>query len=269
MPFNIKRHYVDVIYEVCSSLSKEKSYKISNTYAFILLKLIHYSKSKKCKNGYIYYSNDSIAKHTKILESTIEKAIPKLAKIGFITLSHTYFTGANKPKTFRTITINWDFLEKIYHEMDKPAESEDDSTNEYVDFVEDLGISAKEKSDEINDSEKAILNNHERFKNIDFNDYDIYGKEVKKDEIIDRVHEIFEELPKDSEIISGNEKLDYTLVRSEISEAYIDLMKGNYTNYMKFSNMEGKELLKKNSFKNYIEKRNIIAHIESLFYNSN
>jgi len=109
----IKQTYSDALYWATSNQSKTNDYHLTRTEEAILRKLIHYSS----RNEKITYSNKLISKHTFIDETQVEKAIPRLTKIGYLkTISFAISEGGKVVKR-RTININWEFLEKISKEV--------------------------------------------------------------------------------------------------------------------------------------------------------
>ena len=109
----IKQTYSDAMYWATSNQSKTNDYHLTRTEEAILRKLIHYST----RNEKITYSNRLVAKHTFIDETQVEKAIPRLTKIGYLkTISFTINDGGKIVKR-RTINVNWEFLERISNEI--------------------------------------------------------------------------------------------------------------------------------------------------------
>ena len=122
---SIKQIYSDALYWATSNKSKTTDYHLTRTKEAILRKLIHYST----RNEKITYSNKLIAQHTFIDETQVEKAIPRLTKIGYLkTICFTISEGGKVVKR-RTININWEFLEKISKEI--PQSELSDTENEF------------------------------------------------------------------------------------------------------------------------------------------
>jgi len=126
---SIRNKYSDALYWATSTQTKDKGYHLTRTQEAILRKLIHYSKPNKPK---ITYSNKIIAQHTYLGEETIRKAIPILAKKGFLsTANHKIFDGEFKER--RTIYIKWDFIEWVLSQI--PAQ---EASEEAVTEIEDV-----------------------------------------------------------------------------------------------------------------------------------
>jgi len=117
--YSIKSTYSDALYWATSTQSKDKGYHLTRTQEAILRKLIHYAHSHEK----ITYSNVIIAQHTFSGEETIRKAIPELAKKGYISKAIIKIVDSGKFITRRTILIKWDFLETVLANVPKQEET--------------------------------------------------------------------------------------------------------------------------------------------------
>jgi hypothetical protein len=126
--------YSDVLYWATSTQSKDNGYHITRTQEAILRKLIHYSRS----NEKITYSNEIIAEHTFMGEETIRKAIPEIAKKGFISTAVSKIFDSGEFKTRRTIYIKWDFIESVLVDVPKKEDTSNVTTSTSTSLNENL-----------------------------------------------------------------------------------------------------------------------------------
>lgn len=135
---SIKNTYSDALYWATSTQTKNEGYHLTRTEEPILRKLIHYSRSKETnrKSESITYSNTIIAKHTYMGEETIRKAIPRIAKKGWISTAAIKIVNGGEIKTRRTIFIKWDFIQNVLDNIPKEKVTEDSKTLE--DNVQEL-----------------------------------------------------------------------------------------------------------------------------------
>jgi hypothetical protein len=123
MNVKINENYSDVLYWVISPMTKDKEYHLTYTQEAILRKLIHYEKSSK----FINYTNETIYSHTYVSVENLKKIIPKLNRLGFISISNKKHLDNGEFKTSRTITINWNFINNISAELPKKSSKNKES----------------------------------------------------------------------------------------------------------------------------------------------
>jgi hypothetical protein len=114
---SIKQTYSDVLFWVTSPMSKGKRYHITYAQESVLRKLIHYTD--KGVKRFINYSNESISSHIYMSEEHLKKILPKLNKVGFISISNKKHYKDGEFKTSRSIEINWSFIEGIAPDLPK------------------------------------------------------------------------------------------------------------------------------------------------------
>jgi DNA-binding MarR family transcriptional regulator len=103
---NIQKTYFDALFYASSTDTTKQEFHIDCVQFKLMLKLIHYD----AKENYITWQSENISKHISIPIGSIDKAIQRLNKKGYIKVVIKQIDYTHKK---RTITINWEKLSEI------------------------------------------------------------------------------------------------------------------------------------------------------------
>ena len=146
---SIKQTYSDVLFWVTSPMSKGKRYHITYAQESVLRKLIHYDGGRE--RSFINYSNESISSHIYMSEEHLKKIIPKLNKVGYISISNKKHYKDGEFKTSRTIMIDWDFIETIVPDLPK-VKSKSETEEVTIDSNEEIEVEPKNEIEDLENS---------------------------------------------------------------------------------------------------------------------
>jgi DNA-binding MarR family transcriptional regulator len=100
------KNYFDALFYASSTTTTKEEFHIDCVQFKVMLKLIHYNSNDK----YITWTSENISKHISIPIGSIDKAIQRLTKKGYIKTSTTQIDYTHKK---RTIVLNWEKISEI------------------------------------------------------------------------------------------------------------------------------------------------------------
>lgn len=106
----IKETYHDALYFASSRTNKKEYYFLDTAEFKTLLKLIQYDRTY----FEITFQNKDIAKHTYLAETTVKDTLESLKRKGYINSERDVYNNRLGYKSKRTITINWELIQKIF-----------------------------------------------------------------------------------------------------------------------------------------------------------